>query len=230
MPQLSDYTVPITALQAVNLILEAIGQARVPSLTGPNDDASTAVARLGESSVETQAEGWAYNTDDDITLDPGSDGTIVLPANTLRVRQVWAGLAIPGPIWPGGENPAPGGVLPSGPALVMTSGVPYGSRLVFRQGKLYDRRKHTFVIGCPVRVDLTTCLEFEDLPQAARWYIAVKAARRMVAGSLVSGTAYQFTKADEDQARVRMEQEEDTAESLDDMGMTNPHIMFMRQR
>lgn len=223
------YTTPTTALQAVNLILEAIGQTPVASLSNPGTDAQTAIKRLGEANVETQAEGWAYNTDDGLVLDPGTDGSITLPAGTVRVRQVWGVTPISGVIFPSGENPPSGGVLPTGPALIMTPGLPYGRRFVYRQGKLYDRRKHTFAIGASVKVDLTTVLDYEDIPQAARWYIALKAARRMTASSLVSGTAYQFTKADEDEARLRMEQEEDTAEEQDGMA-GNEHIMFMRQR
>lgn len=226
MTQLSDYTVPTTALQAVNLILEAIGQSPVASLTNPGTDANTAVKRLGESSVETQAEGWAWNTDEDYVLDPGTDGTISLPAGTMRIVQTKGHF----PIAVAAGSPPPGGVLPTGPALVMVSGAPQGRRFVIRGGQLYDRVGKTFNIGVSVKLNLTVALEYEDIPQAARWYIALKAARRMTAGALVSGTAYQFTKADEDQARVRMEQEEDDYEALDNLEATNSHIQFMTQR
>lgn len=210
MTTLADYMVPTTSLQAVNLILEAIGQSPVASLPHPGTDAETALKRLGEASVETQAEGWSYNTDLGFIIDPGTDGSITLPANTIRVRPVW-------------RNP------PNTTAPIALGVGPRGRNLVRRGNKLYDRLNHTFNVGAAVAVDLTSCLAFDDLPQGARWYIAMKAARRMTAGATVSGTAYQFTKADEDEARLRMEQEEDDTLHMEGMA-DNPHISFMRQR
>lgn len=220
MPSINDYQAPTTELQAVNVVLEACGQRPVGSLDSPGEHAATAIKRLGESNVETQAEGWAFNTDDCFEIDPTTAGEIVLPANTLLVRQITAKLPVPA--LSGGSTP------PTGPALVMVPGT-LRSRVVIRGGKLYDRKLHTFNIGVPVQVDLTVCLPFEDVPQNARWYITLKAARRMAAGKLVSGTVYQFTKADEDQARIRMEQEEDVAQWQDQLE-DNPHIAFMRQK
>lgn len=222
MTTLADYMVPTTSLQAVNIILEAIGQTPVASLTHPGTDAETALKRLGEANVETQAEGWSYNTDEGFIIDPGTDGSITLPANTLRVRPAWSNRMIP---ISGGVPSNP----PSGPSITIVMGTGPGRALVRRGMRIYDRVQHTFAIGYPVRLDLTSCLDYEDIPQGARWYIACKAARRMTAGATVSGTAYQFTKADEDEARLRMEQEED--ETLHMEGMAdNPHIRFMRQR
>lgn len=106
----------------------------------------------------------------------------------------------------------------------------FQKRLVVRGGKLYDRKGHTFIIGASAKVDITIALAFEDLPQPARWYITLKAARRLVGSKLNSSTSYQFTKADEDMARLRMEQAEDDAQHMDTMAETNPHIQFMRFR
>lgn len=43
---------------------------------------------------------------------------------------------------------------------------------------LYDRGNHTFTFTDPVNVRLILLLEFEDLPDAARQYIAVMASRK----------------------------------------------------
>lgn len=196
---LEDYKVPTTLLQAVNICLEAIGQIPVNSLDNPGVDAETALKRLGESSIETQSEAWAWNSDECYIIDPSQSGDIVLPSGTLHVRQAW------------------------------TSDT-YRKRLVVRGGKLYDRAGHTFNIGVAASVDITIALAFEDLPQPARWYITLKGARRMVGSKLNSTTSYQFTKADEDQARLRMEQAEDDAQAMDTMAHTNPHIQTMRRR
>lgn len=222
MTTLNDYAVPTTALQAVNLILEAIGQNPVASLTNPGTDAQTALKRLGEANLETQAEGWSYNTDEGYIIDPGTDGSITLPSSTCRIRPAWSNRLIP---LSGGTPSNP----PSGPSITIVMGTGPGRGLVRRGNRIYDRVLHTFNIGYPVRLDLTTCLPYEDIPQGARWYIACKAARRMNAGALVSGTGYQFTKADEDEARMRMEQEEDEALHMEGME-NNPHVSAMRQR
>jgi hypothetical protein len=103
-----------------------------------------------------------------------------------------------------------------------------GKTLVQRGMKIYDRRGHTFNIGMTVKVDLVSTIAFEDLPPAARWYITCKAARRFAAGRAPSGTTYQFTKQDENDARVRMEQEDERI-AQHSMQM-NPHITFMRRR
>lgn len=217
---LDSYTVPTTDLQAVNFILGGVGEHPISSLIDPGVPAQGAITRLGEVNVEFQSEGWSFNTDDNLTLDPSDAGEIVLPAGTLLVRQGRILL----PVTSGGGSGTP----PTGPALVMLPGSKR-SRLVVRGGKLYDRVMHTFNIGAPVCVDLTTCLAFEDMPQQARWYVTLKATRRYAANKLVSGNVYGITAADEAEARLRFEQAEDIAEELDQMD-GNPHIQFMRAK
>lgn len=195
---LNDYKVPTTTLQAVNIVLEAMGERTISSLDAGGVPASTAIQRLGEVNVELQEEGWSFNTDDAFAIDPATDGSITLPNNTLKVRQAY---------FDGG----------------------YDKKLVVRGKKLYDRKNSTFNIAVPVKVDLTVALDFEDLPQAARWYITARAARRAATGKLVSATVYQFTKADEDVARLRLEQAEAEATAMETLA-GNPHVSFMRYR
>jgi hypothetical protein len=199
MSVLDDYKVLTTKLQAVNLILEACGLRPVGTLDSSGVDADTAMKRLGEANIEIQEEGWSWNQDDEYPIDPGADGTVTLPANTLKIRQIY-------------------------------SSDTYQKRLVQRGSQIYDRKNHTFKIAATVKVDITFLLDFEQIPQAARWYIALVGARRMASSRNISGTIYQFTKADEDMARLRMEQAEDVATSMDNMMATNPHIQFMRQK
>ncbi len=194
---LLSYEVPTTTLQAVNVILEAMGSRTIASLDSQGTDAEIAIARLGEANLEVQAEGWSFNTEEDYPIDPTVSGEIVLPKNAIRIRKVY---------FDGG----------------------WDKKLVVRGGKLYDRKNHTFNVGITVKVDLTVALDFEDIPQAARTYITLRAARRAAAGKLVSPTVYQFTHADELEARIRMEQEDDDADpkSMRD----NPHVAYVRRR
>jgi hypothetical protein len=50
--------------------------------------------------------------------------------------------------------------------------------VVMRGGKLYDRKNHTFVFSQDITVDCIFFLEWTQLPQPARQYITILAARR----------------------------------------------------
>lgn len=196
---LDAYRPPVTLLQAVNMVLAAIGQVPVASLasSSSNVSAETALNRIGESLRETLEEGWHFNTLPNFIIDPNASGEIVLPDNILKFEQGY---------FPGGWN----------------------MDLVQRGQRVFDRKNATYKINTSVVLHLVENVPFEECPTAHRWYITLRAARRAAAGTLISSTAYQFTKADEDIARLRMEQADgQTARrNLRD----NPHIYRMRRR
>lgn len=49
---------------------------------------------------------------------------------------------------------------------------------ISRDGKLWDRKNHTFNIGAPVSVEIVLDYAFEELPEVAREYIAQLALRK----------------------------------------------------
>jgi hypothetical protein len=49
--------------------------------------------------------------------------------------------------------------------------------LIQRGGKLYNKSNHSFNITSAVEVDMVILLDFEDIPEAARRYITIRAAR-----------------------------------------------------
>jgi hypothetical protein len=55
-----------------------------------------------------------------------------------------------------------------------------------RGQRLYDRVNHTYVFDRPVTVELVVLLDFEEIPEAARNYIALRAARRFQQNSVGS--------------------------------------------
>lgn len=76
--------------------------------------------------------------------------------------------------------------------------------LAMRGRRLYDRTNHTFVFTKSIKANLVLMLEFDDLPQAARHYITVRAARvfqQRVVGSELLGA---FTERDEVMARAAL--------------------------
>jgi len=75
-----------TELEAINIMLAAIAEAPINSLTGTLPvDAVTARSTLAEFNKEVQSEGWSFNTEIDVTLTRDGSNQISLPANVLRV-------------------------------------------------------------------------------------------------------------------------------------------------
>ena len=87
---------------------------------------------------------------------------------------------------------------------------PDNRELTLRGSRVYDRvnRSFTFPPGIRILVTLTLLLPFEDLPEAARRYITLKAARVFQERTVGSGTLYDFQQADEARARALMLAEE----------------------
>ncbi|WGD31655.1 hypothetical protein AncyloWKF20_07505 [Ancylobacter sp. WKF20] len=79
-------TTPTTELEAVNILLNTIGESPVNSLqNSAHVDASTARRTLAEVNRAIQTEGWHWNTETDYPLQPRmEDGNVLLPANTMR--------------------------------------------------------------------------------------------------------------------------------------------------
>lgn len=73
---------------------------------------------------------------------------------------------------------------------------------VHRGARLYDRRNHTYIFSKGVKVDMVVALPFEELPESARYYIAVRAAREFQARTVGSDALYSFTAQNEKDARV----------------------------
>lgn len=77
-----------TKLEAVNEVLAGIGEAPVSSLSGGFVTASMASAKVDAISREMQELGWNFNTEENYSLVPDTDGFIQLPATVLRVDPV----------------------------------------------------------------------------------------------------------------------------------------------
>lgn len=105
--------------------------------------------------------------------------------------------------------------FPTGEILVPTNvmridsvGVDKNLDVVQRGPKLYNRKDRTFVFTKSVKVDMLLLLPFNELPEAARHAISVKAARKFQARALGSTTLYSFTKEDENEAWIILEESE----------------------
>lgn len=72
--------------------------------------------------------------------------------------------------------------------------------VAIRGNRLYDRKNKTFKFLQDIKADLTILLEFNELPQAARHYITVRAARVFQQRVIGSDTLGSFTEKDEARA------------------------------
>ncbi len=87
--------------------------------------------------------------------------------------------------------------------------------IVVRAGKLYDLKNHTFTFSDDTQIecDIIWNFSFEDLPETAKRFITIRAARIYQAGAVSSETLNAFTDRDEFEAKVRFRK--DNARVLD---------------
>ncbi len=88
------------------------------------------------------------------------------------------------------------------------------SDLVQRGMRMYDRVKNTYAIGLALEVDMVVLLEFEDMPETARRFVAIKAARVLQDRVLGSDTLHSFNAQDEATAWNAVMQNESDVQDL----------------
>jgi hypothetical protein len=187
-----------TELEAVNVMLSAIGEAPLAAgtdlATVTDADVQAAVSILRDATRNVQTKGWRFNREfgyelaPDGTLDwPTRDGNTTTlnvftpPANMARC-DVTAGQALD---------------------LIIRRARKYGEPtqpLVF-----YDRAKNRDGIENEfLYIDPVWLFDFEDLPQEARSYITLLAARQFAQRILGSAERAGFTQQDENRAALLM--------------------------
>lgn len=76
---------PLTALDAVNQMLQSIGQGRVNSLgSSASVDAENAEITLKNTTREVQGRGWWFNRELDYPIPADVNGNLLLPDNCLQ--------------------------------------------------------------------------------------------------------------------------------------------------
>lgn len=82
------------------------------------------------------------------------------------------------------------------------------SQYVERANKLYDRQNRTFIFSNSVDCDITWFMPFDELPEAARRYIAIVAGRTFQDRYQADKEMWKFTEQDEARARGILEADE----------------------
>ena len=160
-----------TELEAINIMLAAIAEAPINSLTGTLPvDAVTARSTLAEFNKEIQSEGWSFNTETDVTLTRDGSNQISLPANVLRVD---ANIH---------QHPT---IDP-----------------IQRGLKLYDRQNNKYEFDEDLICTVVYFRDFDEIPEQARRYINIKAARVFVDRLVGDQGLRTYTQEDETRART----------------------------
>lgn len=171
---------PTTELEAVNRMLGSIGQTPVNTLSATGiPDVTRALQYLREVLLDVQARGWSWNTDKDYTLQPDPDGHIAIPNGALEVDA--------------SDNTA----------SIVVRRNPSTNDL-----SLYNVDDQTFVFTESVDVDIIWGFSFEDIPQAAKTYVAIAASRKFQAQTVSSAALDGFNQTDEDAAWRRLDRME----------------------
>jgi hypothetical protein len=98
--------------------------------------------------------------------------------------------------------------LPANTLRVELEGSSRSKNYVERNRKLYDRYNNTFTITDTVKVTIVFYLEFENIPEVARQYIVIRAARIFQDRMLVSSELHKFHELDELQAYMALKEAE----------------------
>lgn len=160
-----------TELEAINIMLAAIGEAPINTLVGTLPvDARIAQSTLSEVNKSVQSEGWSFNTEIDVTFTRDSSNQISLPTDILSID---ANIHHHPTIDP-----------------------------IQRGLKLYDRQNNKFEFDEDLICTVVYFRNFDEIPEPARHYINIQAARKFV-DRLVSDKALRtYTQQDETRARA----------------------------
>jgi|TARA_R100001244_G_scaffold132318_2_gene108080 hypothetical protein len=140
---------PVDELQAVNILLAAIGEAAVSSLTEATTvEVTQAKTLLSNTNRSIQQKGWHFNTEWDVVYTRDSDNNIPIGTNILSAYQF--------------------------NTLMTIRGKGDGTGNLF----FYDLKDNTFVwTGSLNKVIQISLIDFIDTPQTFRQYVTIRAAR-----------------------------------------------------
>ena len=166
-----------TELDAVNSILMSVGETPVNTLTVQSPEVAIAQKTLRQVCREIQAEGWSYNTENQYPIDLDTNNQCIIPNNVLQLD-----------------------------LNIFEHGKDYDVVRRSDNGvmKVYDKKNHTFTFeNCSkLYFDIIWMLDFEDLPQAFKDYITIRASRIASNRMINSQPSAKLLEADEAAARA----------------------------
>ena len=158
-------------LDAINIMLGTIGESPINSLDAATGVVDAVTARSILSEVSVQVQEEGWHFNTDYEY-------VLTPA--LNTKEIY----VP-------------------PNVIEVDASKYDRNdidVAIRGNRLYDRKNKTFQFEQTIKADLTTLLEFNEMPQAARHYITIRAARVFQQRVVGSDTLGSFTEQDEARA------------------------------
>ena len=161
-----------TELESVNIMLAAIGESPINSLSGTLPvDARLAQSTLKEVNKDVQSEGWSFNTEIDVTFTRDATTKLIsLPTNILRID----------------------------PNIHQHPSID----AIQRGLKLYDRLNNRYEFDEDLICTVVYFRPFIELTEPARSYINIKAARVFVDRLVSDDGLRSYTEQDEIRARA----------------------------
>ena len=161
-----------TELEAINIMMAAIGEAPINTLTGTLPaDVVMAQSTLTEINKQVQSEGWSFNTEIDVTLTrDNTTKQISLGADMLRVD-------------------------PNIHQHPTISAIQRGT-------KLYDRQNNKYEFDEDLICTVVYFRDFDEIPEPARHYMNISAARKFVDRLVSDQALRTYTLGDEQRARA----------------------------
>lgn len=175
---MTEYTTPTTELEAVNTILSVIGESPVSTLD-VIEAADAAIALNVLREVSRRVQKKGWHWNTEVDL------TVTPDTDTGEI------------------------VLAANTLRVDSVSGTFGpSDILERGGRLYNRADHTYEFTQPFNVTSVVLLSFDELPEAARDYIAIRAARTYQQRQLGSVTLNNFSAQEEKDALAALEEAE----------------------
>lgn len=160
-------------------MLESIGQSPVSSLSlNGLGDVNIALQMLRRITLTVQLTGFDFNTDENYSLTPDANGFLLVPPGVIRIDPV-----------------APTSKL---------------KRRKHPDGfwAIWDGTNQTWVHPDPVEFKVVWAYPFEDMPDAARHYVSLSAARKFQKRIIGSDSLDGFNAEDEMRAWLTLNRDE----------------------
>ena len=166
-----------TKLQAVNTMLSVIGESSTNTLTGVVPfEVSLAESILDETIRETLQDSFVFNTELEVTIIPDAAGRLVAQSHWIRVQNSL-----------------------TSEEYVLRETTPGAGTYM-----LYSMTEKTSSFESSVEVEIIYLLEFAEIPEAAKRYVTIRAARIYADRLVGSKDIRAFTQVDELEAKAKL--------------------------
>ena len=165
-------------LQAINTMLSAIGEAPINTLQPTTETADVTIAKNVLNEVSRETQSIGWHFNRETNVE-------LTPTVDDEI------------------------LIPETIAYIDVESINSGiTQYVQRGSRLYNKTDHTHTITSSLKCTVIYMLDWDDLPQVARHYIMIKAARRLQDRVVGAGDQHDFNQMDEYQALIALKANE----------------------